>query len=352
MTGTPVLQVTDRQPLTITARARRIVPPLVRRAAARVVAARRASTIERHLAALAAKDQPIVAGPWFGEVGFELLYWVPFLRWFAERYDVSPDRLIAVSRGGSAAAWYGAVAARSYDALTFMGPEEFRHKNEDRSGRLGEQKQIARTPLDEEILSFVRQAEGRLVSVLHPSVMYRLFAPYWWGHQPLEWVRQYARHQLLAPPPLPVELPPGYTAVKFYFNDCFRDTPGNRAFVSRVVSDLADRGDVISLSTGVAVDDHAPCEPDIAAMQEIRHLLSPQSNLLVQSAVVAGARRFVGTYGGFAYLAPLCGVPAVSYYTEPGTFSMRHLDLVRDVIASHGRPDLLEVVEVPRDRQR
>ena len=40
---------------------------------------------------------------------------------------------------------------------------------------------------------------------------------------------------------------------------------------------------------------------------------------LVQSAVVARARRFVGTYGGFAYLAPFCGVPAVSYYTEPGT---------------------------------
>ena len=46
--------------------------------------------------------------------------------------------------------------------------------------------------------------------------------------------------------------------------------------------------------------------------------------------------------------APLCGVPAVSYYTEPGAFSMRHLDLIRDVLTSGGRPDLLEVVEVPR----
>ena len=74
--------------------------------------------------------------------------------------------------------------------------------------------------------------------------------------------------------------------------------------------------------------------------------MTPHNNLLVQSAVVAGARRFVGTYGGFAYLAPLCGVPAVSYYTEPGGFSTRHLDLVRDVLKSSGRPNLLEVVEV------
>jgi hypothetical protein len=312
------------------------------------LAARRAASIERQLASLVAQGRPIVAGPWMGEVGFELLYWIPFLRWFVERFGVPRDRLIAVSRGGSADAWYGSIAGRSHDALSFMPIDEFRRKNEDRTGRLGEQKQIARTPLDDEIISFVRQAEGRHVSVLHPSIMYRLFAPYWWGHQPLEWVRQYTRYSLLAPPGLPVALPSTYTAVKFYFNDCFRDTPHSRAFVDRVVHQLADYEPVISLSTGVSLDDHDPCEPDIAAMQGIRHLLSPQSNLLVQSAVVAGARRFVGTYGGFAYLAPLCGVPAVSYYTDPGTFSMRHLDLVRDVLTRGGRPDLLEVVEVPQ----
>jgi hypothetical protein len=329
--------------------ARRLVPPAFRRAAAQMVAAGRARSIERQLASLVRQDRPIVAGPWLGEVGFELLYWIPFLRWFVERFGVPRDRLIAVSRGGSAEAWYESFAGRPHDALSFMGLDEFKRKNADRSGRLGEQKQVAETALDEEIISFVRQAEGRLVTVLHPSIMYRLFAPYWWGHKPLDWVRQYTRYSLLAPPALPVALPASYTAVKFYFNDCFRDTPRNRAFVDQAVRSLADYEAVISLSTGVAVDDHEPCEPDIAAMQGIRHLLSPQSNLLVQSAVVARARRFVGTYGGFAYLAPLCGVPAVSYYTEPEGFSMRHLDLVRDVLVTSGRADLLEVVEVPRE---
>jgi len=315
-------------------------------------AAHRASTIERQLASLAGQGGPILVGPWLGEVGFELLYWIPFLRWFAERYDVPPERLIAVSRGGSAAAWYAPFAGRSHDVLSFMPLEDFKRKNEDRSGRLGEQKQVAATSLDEEIVGFVRNAEGRAVSVLHPSTMYRLFAPYWWGHQPLEWVRQYARFTPLQPPALPVDLPASYTAVKFYFNDCFRNTPDNRAFVERTIRSLAEQGPVISLSTGVAVDDHVPCEPDIAAMQGIRHLLTPHSNLLVQSAIVAGARRFVGTYGGFAYLAPLCGVPAVSYYTEPGTFSTRHLDLVRDVLRSSGRPDLLDVIEVGKGTDR
>jgi hypothetical protein len=338
-----VLQVTSNGHADMATRVRHLLPAPMRRAAARMVARRRASHVERRLAALARGSRPIVLGPWLGEVGFELLYWVPFLRWFAARYEVPPERLIAVSRGGGGAAWYGSFAGRSHDALAFMSQDDFRRKNEDRSSRLGEQKQTAPTVVDDEIVEFVRGAEGRDVSVLHPSLMYSLFAPYWWGHEPLDWVRQYTRFAPLRPPSLAADVPAGYTAVKFYFNDCFRSTPENRAFVERTIRRLAEEGPVISLSTGVTVDDHVPCEPDVAAIGGIRHLLAPHTNLLVQSSVVAGARRFVGTYGGFSYLAPLCGVPAVSYYSEPGTFSMRHLDLMRDVLRSSGRTGLLEV---------
>jgi hypothetical protein len=87
-------------------------------------------------------------------------------------------------------------------------------------------------------------------------------------------------------------------------------------------------------------------------MHEISHLLTPDNNLLVQSAIVAGARRFVGTYGGFAYLAPLCGVPALSSYSEPESFSKRHLNLIHDVLRAEGRPDLLGVAEVRKEQGR
>jgi hypothetical protein len=322
------------------------VPRPLRHAAARIVANRRAAGVERELAALVRGNRPIALGPWLGEVGFELLYWIPFLRWFAERYEVPRERLIAVSRGG-AGAWYASFAGRSHDALAFMSAEDFRVKNRERSARLGEQKQIALTPLEGEILDGIRHAEARDLSVLHPSAMYRLFAPYWWGHRPIAWIRQYARFAPLEPPPSDLSLPPDYTAVKFYFNDCFGDTPEHRAFVDRTMARLAGDGPVISLSTGIAVDDHAPCDPELAAVRSIRRMVLPESNLAVQSVIVGRARRFVGTYGGFAYLAPLCGVPATTYFTDPDAFSRKHLDLVRDVLQSRGRPDLLEVVPVP-----
>ena len=326
-------------------RVRRFVPRPLRRAAVRVVARRRAAEVHRQLAALARSSRPIVAGPWFGEVGFELLYWIPFLRWFARQYDIAPGRLIALSRGG-AASWYSPVAGSGLEVLAFMGADEFRGRNERRTGDLGEQKQVAVTPLDEEILACARREVGRDIEVLHPSVMYRLFAPYWWGHLPLSWVRRHTVHTPLQAPALELDLPPNYTAVKFYFNDCFRSTPDNRAFVERMIGALAEKGPVISLSTGIAVDNHEPCEPDIAAMRNIRHLLLPQTNLLVQSAVVARARQFVGTYGGFAYLAPFYGVPAVSYYTDADAFSIKHLDLARDIFAQPDADNLLQLAPV------
>ncbi len=331
--------------MTLGGRVRHLLPATAKRAAARVLAARRGARVERQLAALAADRRPILVGPWLGEVGFELLYWVPFVRWFARCYGIPPERLVVMTRGG-AATWYGGFAGRSHDVLASLGEQEFRARNQSRQRQLGEQKQVAVAALDRELLAMAEAGEHGELAMLHPSLMYHLFAPYWWGHAPLALVHRYTDFARLPAPELAVELPPHYTAAKFYFNDCFSNTAGHRAFVDRTLAAAAAAGPVISLSTGLRLDDHAPCEPDIAAMAGIRHLLSPATNLLVQSAVVARASRFVGTYGGFAYLAPFYGVPTVSYYTDGAGFSMRHLDLARDVLARWGQPELLEVREV------
>ena len=78
----------------------------------------------------AAAGRPIVVGPWTGEVGFELLYWVPFVRWVVNTYGMAPDRLLVVSRGG-VSSWYGSLAARYADVFLYFSPEEFRVATED-----------------------------------------------------------------------------------------------------------------------------------------------------------------------------------------------------------------------------
>src|SRR5262245_22601526 len=77
-------------------------------------------SVRRELRAAAGGDGPIIVGPWLSEVGYEVLYWVPFLRWFCDRYQVDPSRMVVVSRGG-VASWYRDVATHYVELLDLFG---------------------------------------------------------------------------------------------------------------------------------------------------------------------------------------------------------------------------------------
>ena len=66
---------------------------------------------------------------------------------------------------------------------------------------------------------------------------------------------------------------------------------------------------MVSLTTGLRLDDHDGDDMRDAGVQLLPENLTPRENLAVQTALVAGAPAFVGTYGGFSYLAPFLGVP-------------------------------------------
>jgi hypothetical protein len=68
--------------------------------------------------------------------------------------------------------------------------------------------------------------------------------------------------------------------------------------------------------------------------------MTPERNLAVQTAVLARARAFVGTYGGYSYLAPLCGVPSLAFFSER-TFKAHHLHVAQRVFDRLGGPSLV-----------
>ena len=125
----------------------RVLPRGVRLHVSRARAAALSARTRFRLRRLAGTGHPIIVGPYFGEVGFELLYWIPFLAWFVEHYGVQPDRLIAVSRGG-ASSWYSHLAGRYCDVFEVIDPGEFRTHNERRIREFGEQKQIKISAVD------------------------------------------------------------------------------------------------------------------------------------------------------------------------------------------------------------
>jgi hypothetical protein len=152
------------------------VPPRFRQRLRRLDRSRRRretyraeSAIEREIARLARGSAPIIVGPWLSEVGYEVLYWVPFVRWVQKRYDVAPSRLIVVTRGG-AAAWYADISSNAVEIFDLMEPAAFTARNAQRAAAgTGTLKQFAIAAMDQEIVDQVRRRLGAPEArLLHP----------------------------------------------------------------------------------------------------------------------------------------------------------------------------------------
>ena len=297
-----------------------------------VRASRRAERFQQHVVApmreeravlsrlrdIASGDAPIIVGPWISEVGYEVLYWVPFLRWFQDRYAIAPQRIIAVSRGG-VAWWYDGIASRYVDVLDLYAPDAFASQGEARRSA-GDQKQLEPSRWERDIVGDVRRRLGLGdAQALHPGLMYRLFRGVWHGDRGLDFLlthTEYARPR----PPLAAEdegLPTTFAAVKFYTGPALPDTPDTREQLHAAVARVAQRMPVISLDTGLGLDEHRDyLFNGVSGVLDLRDRMTPATNLAVQSRIMARASLYVGTCGSLAWLAPMLGVPTVAAYTD------------------------------------
>ena len=288
---------------------------------------------------LGRSGRPIILGPWLSETGFELLYWIPFLTWAKTYGNFDPERLVVVSRGG-AAPWYRHITPNYEEIFSFYTPDEFRLANERRIvEQQGRQKHIEISSFDREIIARVQARRGLSgAEVLHPSQMYQLFDHFWLQRTPVTLIEAFSVFgPIPAPPPSGIlaQLPERYVAAKFYGNVALPPTPENREFVTSYLADLAQRVDVVLLNTAHQFDDHADFPPGLRGrLHSIDHLMTPENNLAVQTEVIRGARGFVGTYGGFSYLAPLCGTNTLAFYSHASGFRYDHLEVAKRVFSA------------------
>lgn len=297
------------------------------------------------LSTAVAGHAPVIAGPWLGEVGYELLYWIPFLRWATLEHPGLRDRLVVVSRGG-VESWYGDVAsgyAEIFELATFeelaawRAEPQIAGEDEAEPGVAALEPRKARrvTPGDTELIG---RAADRLGlsdhSALHPSLffklMYRLRDVGAWDD--VEHVSAFGR---IDPPAEEIDLPHRFIAVRFYESTAFPGGPESERLVTDILRALAGRAPLVDIDTGLRHDDHV----DLGSVQATIRLgdleVPATRNLAVQTAVLSRADAFVGTYGGLSYLAPLVGVPALALYTNPHGFFHHHL-AVADRLFSSG----------------
>ena len=283
-------------------------------------------SLQRALRAIEGHDD-IIVGPWTGEVGFELLYWIPFLGWLAEQ-GLGSRRVTVISRGG-AAPWYRHLTTQYVDLLELMTPDEFRERT------AGPKKQVdASRNFDGEIVETVQRRLGlEKAGHVHPSAMFRLFSALWRKRAGVELVESFTSYRTLSLPDADpaagmMELPPQYVVCKFYFSKAFPDTTANRAFAADLVRTISRDVPVVLLSTALRLDEHSDFQTaGGSGVYVVDSHAVPHRNLEVQTRLIAGARGFVGTYGGFSYLAPFYGVRSVSFFSRRAGFESHHLQL-------------------------
>jgi len=297
---------------------------------------------------LGRSGRPILIGPWLSEAGFELLYWIPFLKWAKAYGNLDPSQLVVISRGG-AASWYRDITNNYEDVLSFYSPDEFRVRNDARiveqRGRL---KHVEISSFDREIIAKVTEKRGLSgVRLLHPSTMYRLFDHFWFQRVPITLIEAFTSFGALPPVDLGDlrgQLPERYVAAKFYTNTALPDTPENEAFVGSYLEELTHHTHVVLLNTPQRFDDH----DDIAKatrgrVHTIDHLMTPATNLDVQTRIIAGADAYVGTYGGFSYVAPLSGTDALTFYSHITGFRFDHLEVAKRVFSGLKKGTFVEL---------
>ncbi len=292
---------------------------------------RRAVATGRALRAAARSGTPLLLGPFLGEIGYELEYWIPFLRRLLREHGIAPEQSMVMTRGG-AALWYRDFAAGELDVLELLSPEEYLPRLDERRRQAGDLKQLKVGRFDRELVELARARLGDL-TVVHPGLMFTRLRGLWFKGEPLEALWPQVDYRRLEVEPASFGgLPAEYVAVKAYFNEVLPGTEANRTFFRAAIERLAERMDVVLLSTGLLVDDHEEWATTAGErVHPIEHLLRPEDNLAVQTRVIAGARGLVATYGGFSYLGPFLGVPTLTVYELEQTVPV-HLEVLRQAL--------------------
>ena len=276
---------------------------------------------------------PIVMGPWLSEVGFELLYWIPFLNRIVEEYRLDKRRIYIVSRGG-VSSWYGDLASHYTDIFGLISAESFKSKNRDRKETTGRQKHMDVGALDLELIRAWQVHHKReQFWWMHPALMYKRFMPFWKGKKSIRLIETNTRHLRIKTDTIQLieqKLPETYVAVKFYFSKAFPHKGVHEKYVARLLRRLVVKNSVVLLNTELDIDGHddvfSGATDDVLTFSEF---MTPENNLAIQSMLVGRSKAFLGTYGGFSYLASYMGIPSTSLYASELKFLPVHLDVAR-----------------------
>lgn len=260
---------------------------------------------------------PLIIGPWLGEVGPELQYWIPWLQHLKAQGVFGQRRLIAVSRGGTAA-WYRQLTSEYGEVFTLVDKATYQAIRQERKT----EKQFAWTPGERTCMQQIAQHFGvKQYETLHPSAMWARILPYFQERKPLAWFLSQLDFQPIIPAAdlaqdylRDISLPEQYIVARFYVSELFPATALTKQFVHDLFAQITPQLPIVAMVSTQQLDDHAIFKmPEMARVQLVPIDQQLESNLGVQTAIIQRSSGFVGTYGGVTVLPGLVGKPCLGF---------------------------------------
>lgn len=277
----------------------------------------------------------IYFGPWYSELGFELLYAIPFLN-FLKKQLSSQTNFIAISRGGDIPL-YGEVGIENVNALRYFDKDEWEKITTENWRILGGLKQSALTSIDLKILERVLlQEDDKSEShiILHPSMIFAIFRPYWRGNVSIESILKYLDFPITQGPEKKIN---NRVFVKLYSRPSLE---ASILEIDKVIESLADfrKKDFLICNQQEYSDDHELFMNEIGKFANFRSFAANnfEDNLHIQLDLMKSCSQSVVTYGGLSYFPLFFGNDSVGIFQDSTKFAKCHLSLAEHLAQKSG----------------
>lgn len=296
------------------------------------------------------KSEYVLFGPWTSEIGFELLYWIPYLK---KNFKLENKKIIIISRGG-VENWYKFSNYYKYfNLLDLVSSSEIKN-HFDIKKSIGGQKQFFFEDFDKKIIQKVKEKlKINSIEVIHPKEMYNFFKPYWSGLYSYGFrtiVEKEMKFNELDKIDLKVK---NFVACKIYSSSILNIDQNKEIYSQKIkiiLNEILKKFNIIFLNFETD-DDHQVINFDGLNTNENKFFffkdlvknLDIQNNLKIQSTIVSQSEFFLGTYGGFAYLPAYYNKHSVGLWNDNSKLIYRHQSAFEAFQQTKDKMDILNL---------
>jgi hypothetical protein len=263
----------------------------------------------------------VIVGPWFSELGFELLYWVPFINSLSTENTFANKNVVTISRGG-VEDLYDFLPSKHLNLLEYFSQtdwSDFTSKVWQELGGLKQSKLVMREVkmLKNLNIQFAGKENSKTL-VLHPSLMFTMFRPFWRNKN---WSADLIAKHLVFPN---FEIPEAknYGSVKIYSRPSLQINVDTTKKIGEFLK--SEKVDLKIITSDSYKDDHEVFVFSDLENAKLIPINDYENNLKLQLDIIRSSSVCYTTYGGLSYYPLYFGKKSIGFYTDSSKFDQQH----------------------------